>query len=116
MVNCVKGKHSLKTNKMPIHLHDYFTLLNSQVEELALPPTDHLCTSREITHNTQHGPYRSQPPKQVSFSLVPSHTDKDSRTWTQSEWTTRATPCSLRHLQLSEHRIKQEVLYFEHSL
>ena len=95
---------------MPIHLHNYFTPLTSQVEELASPPTDHLCTSREITHDTQHGPYRPQPPKQVYFSLAPSHTDKDSRTWTQSQWTTRAPPFSLCHLQLHEHRIKQGVL------
>ena len=110
MVNCVRGKHSLKTNKIPIHLHNYFTPLTRQVEEIASPPTDNLCTSREITHDTQHGPYRSQPPKQVSFYLAPSHIDKDSRTWTQSEWTTRAPPISLCHLQLSEHRIKQGVL------
>ena len=110
VVNCVKGKHSLKTNKMPIHSHNYFTLLTSQVEDPASPPTDHLCTSREITHDTQHGPYRSQPPKQVSFSLAPSHTDKDSHTWTQSKWTTCAPPRSLRHLQMSKHRVKQGFL------
>ena len=46
----------------------------------------------------------------MSVSLAPSHTDKDSRTWTQSQWTTRAPPCSLRHLQLHEHWIKQGVL------
>ena len=95
---------------MPIQLHNYFTPLTSQIEELASPPTDHLCTSHEITHDTQHGHYRLQRPKQVSFSLAPSHTDKDSRTWTQSQWTTRAPPHSLRHLQLHEHRIKQGVI------
>ena len=95
---------------MPIHLHIYFTPLTSQVEELSLQPTDHLCTSREITQDTQHRTYRPQPPKQVYFPLAPSHTDKYSRKWTQSEWTTRAPPRSLRHLQLHEHRIKQGVL------
>ena len=95
---------------MPIHLHNYFTPLTSQVEELSSPLTDHLCTSWEITHDTQHRPYRPQQPKQVYFYLAPSHTDKDSRTWTQSEWTTLAPPRSLRHLQLHDNQIKQGVL------
>ena len=40
---------------------------------------------------------------------MPSHKDKDSRTWTQSQWTTRTPSHSLRHLQLNENRIKQGV-------